>query len=256
MQRFRAPSFAVVMSQLARAAEAIHALNASGAYPDDSVDRMIVQDALREAKPSLSELPFSMVITEQFVRLEKAAQSAPGAELVILLREFHNNVMVDLASAWFLMIPSTLREHYEQREPPLGEAVAARFPDAGKDIAAASRCLALDEGTACVFHLMRVLEHGLRLIAARFGVSFAVDSWHKVIKGIEDGIADLRNKQGLTEQDRKDITYYSEAASQFRYFKDAWRNHVTHAREHYDPREAEVVWAHVRELMRHLATPV
>jgi hypothetical protein len=77
-----------------------------------------------------------------------------------------------------------------------------------------------------------------------------------VIKGIEDGITDLRNKRGLTDQDRKEITYYSDAASQFRHFKDAWRNHVSHGREHYDQRDAEKVLTNVREFMQHLAKPV
>ena len=93
-------------------------------------------------------------------------------------------------------------------------------------------------------------------MAKRFNVPFAVDSWHKVIKGIEDGITDLRNKQGLTEQDRKEITHYSDAASQFRHFKDAWRNHVAHGREHYDDRDADKVLTHVIEFMKHLAVAV
>jgi hypothetical protein len=145
---------------------------------------------------------------------------------------------------------------YQQTTPAFGVEVEAAFPDATGEIAAASRCYAVDEWTACVFHAMRVLEHGLRPIAQRFNVDFAVDSWHKVIKGIEDGLNALRNKQGLTERDRQEITYYSDAASQFRHFKDAWRNHVSHAREHYDEREAEKVLTHVREFMQHLATPV
>ncbi len=133
------------------------------------------------------------------------------------------------------------------------ETVADTFPDANQDIAAAGRCLALNEGTACVFHLMRVLEHGLRPIATHFSVPFSLDSWHKVIKGIEDAIETLRNKRGLTEADRQDITFYSEAATQFRHFKDAWRNHVTHARTVYTPNEAESIFNHVKEFMQHQA---
>jgi hypothetical protein len=99
---------------------------------------------------------------------------------------------------------------------------------------------------------MRVLEHGLRALAQRFGVPFANDSWHKVIEGVEKGIESLRNKPSLTERDRVAITVYSETATQFRYFKDAWRNHVAHAREHYDERDAERVFDHVRDFMRQM----
>ena len=100
---------------------------------------------------------------------------------------------------------------------------------------------------------MRVLEQGLRQMAQRFNVPFRQDSWHKVLQGIEDGIEALRNKGSLTDKDRSEITFYSEAAAQVRYFKDAWRNHVAHAREHYDEREADSVYTHVRDFMQHMA---
>jgi hypothetical protein len=83
--------------------------------------------------------------------------------------------------------------------------------------------------------------------------AFQTDSWHKVLKGIEEALAGLRNKPGLTDKDRAEITHYSEAATQFRHFKDAWRNHVSHARASYDEREAWSVLVHVRKFMQHLA---
>ena len=36
---------------------------------------------------------------------------------------------------------------------------------------------------------------------------------------------------------------------QFRYFKDAWRNHVCHQREHYDVNQAYSVLIHVADFM-------
>jgi hypothetical protein len=169
------------------------------------------------------------------------------------LTEAAYDLMAELQEPMFLHIDSERRRFYEQQEPPFGVDVETSFPDSARDIAAANRCYALDEWTACVFHSMRVLEHGLRRIAKRFSVSFTTDSWHVVIRNVEAEIDAMRNKSGLTEQDRTEITYYSDAASQFRYFKDAWRNHVSHAREHYDEREAEKVLTHVKEFMQHLA---
>jgi hypothetical protein len=139
------------------------------------------------------------------------------------------------------------------RSDPFGEEVATAFPDAKRDIEASARCLALREWTACVFHSMRTLEHGLRPVATRFDVPFTTDSWHAVLKGIEAGITALRNKPNLTVDDRLEITFYSDAATQFRHFKDAWRNHVSHSREHYDDRDAPRVFDHVRDFMQHMA---
>lgn len=179
-----------------------------------------------------------------------------GAEVKVRLDELLYDLLAELRTPMFLYVAPEKRELYEQIAAPFGELVQDKFPDAAGDIAAAGRCLALDEPTACVFHLMRVLEHGLRAMATQFGVPFQVDSWHKVIKGIEDGIATRRNTNkpgGLTEKDRAEITHYSDAASQFRYFKDAWRNHVSHARVSYSERDAEKVWTHTKEFMQALA---
>jgi cell fate (sporulation/competence/biofilm development) regulator YlbF (YheA/YmcA/DUF963 family) len=154
----------------------------------------------------------------------------------------------------FLHIESQRRETYEQKEPLFGKPVADSFNAANRDIAAAGRCLALDEPTACVFHLMRVLEHGLRALAEKVGLdndAMAHENWQNVIDQIEKKIRALDSlTKGPAKVDR--LKNYSAAAVQFRYFKDAWRNHVSHARESYDPREAESVFIHVKEFMQHL----
>jgi hypothetical protein len=36
---------------------------------------------------------------------------------------------------------------------------------------------------------------------------------------------------------------------QFRYFKDAWRNHVDHGREHYDEHQADTILTHTIDFM-------
>jgi hypothetical protein len=159
----------------------------------------------------------------------------------------------ELKTQVFLAVRPENRELYLQAEPLFGAAVATAFPDATPDIAAAGRCYAVEEWTACVFHLMRVLECGLRSLAGHFNVPFTTDSWHKVIKGIEDGIAAERNKPNLTDADRATITAHSKLAAEFRHFKDAWRNHVSHGRAAYDAREAASVYEHVRSFMQHMA---
>jgi len=46
---------------------------------------------------------------------------------------------------------------------------------------------------------------------------------------------------------------YAQAATQFFYFKNAWRNHVAHARDIYDNEQAELIFNHVGDFMRFLA---
>ncbi len=255
MQRFRAASFANATSALMRAAANTLAASAAGLSVDPEIERQYVRHELNQAEPSLKELPLSIVVRSQFDRLKNLIDQIDAAEIAVLIREFHNNLIVELTSSWFLMIRAEKREFYEQRQSPFGDKVAGTFDAANKDIAAASRCYALDEWTACIFHLMRVLEHGLRVIADVVGLSaniMAHENWKNVIDQIEKKIREMGNEPKSPEKIKR-LQFLSSAASQFRYFKDAWRNHVSHSHANYDEREAERVWIHVKTFMEQMA---
>ena len=68
-----------------------------------------------------------------------------------------------------------------------------------------------------------------------------VDSRIKEVNGPHAG-TDWREKQQML----------AEIAKEFRYFKDAWRNHAMHHREYYDEPQALSVLNHVREFMQHM----
>ena len=73
-----------------------------------------------------------------------------------------------------------------------------------------------------------------------------------MIDNIESKISDLRSlPKGQAKDDL--LTFYSEGAVQFRYFKDAWRNHVAHLREEYDRDQARSILTHTCDFMEHLA---
>jgi len=257
MQRFRAPSFAAAMSALGRAVTAVRAANYHGVFDDAAVDRRYIREALDEAMSEFADIPLSPVVQHQVARLHNRIDSVDGQTLATLMQEVHENVIADLCSAWFLMIPHDKREYYEQRGQPFGQLVADTFPSAVGDIAAASRCFALDEWTACVFHLMRVLEHGLRSLAMAVGLgadAMSHENWKNVIDQIEKQIRAMENEPKTPEKVER-IQRLSSAAAQFRYFKDAWRNHVSHSHASYGPQEGERAWIHVKAFMEQAATP-
>ena len=122
-------------------------------------------------------------------------------------------------------------------------------------------CFALGQDVACVFHMMLVLERGLVALANQLKVKRGVKEWGRLIADIQDAIAALAaarasrpkgSKPPSTKAARafaKRIKFYSEAAKEFSYFKDAWRNHVAHGRAKYDRNDARKVMTHVREFM-------
>ncbi len=104
-----------------------------------------------------------------------------------------------------------------------------------------------------------MLEKGLHSLATELGVGMSsgieFENWKNIIDQIEK---EIRKLEALPKGPAKTatLTFYSEAASQFRYFKDAWRNHVSHARAQYDEREALTIFEHVRTFMHDLAEGV
>jgi hypothetical protein len=178
-------------------------------------------------------------------------------------RAFRNALLADLKSHRFQYISGADSQLLEADREHFGQKVAMKFPMATDDINAAARCLALAEGTACVFHLMRALEHGLHQLARVMNVSMLptidLENWKNIIDQIEKEIQNER--KALTQQPKshaKDerLQLLAEIATQFGYFKDAWRNHVAHVKKSYDPDQARSTWNHVREFMRKMADVV
>ena len=217
--------------------------------------RAIISGELEKAKESFAEIPMSRVLREQLARVNRLIPNAGTEELLTMVREFLNNLTWEMGGHLFLVIRDDRREFYEQREPSFGGNVAAAFADANRDIAGSARCFALDEWTACVFHLMRALEYGLRQIGKEVGLTedeTSHENWKNIIDRIE---AKIRDTEKLPKSSEKiaHLKVLSSAATQFRYFKDAWRNHVAHAHVTYDEREATTVFTHVKAFLEGLA---
>ena len=86
-------------------------------------------------------------------------------------------------------------------------------------------------------------------------------NWQDAINAIEKAVdAKVREKAGAmlapaSAKRRADgITFYTAAAKEFRYFKEAWRNRAVHGRARYSENDAAKIMNHVRDFMGHLAT--
>jgi len=132
-----------------------------------------------------------------------------------------------------------------------GDQVAERFPSTVVDVEEAGKCLALDRGTACVFHLMRVLEVGLRELAADLHVEKLEDNWQKLLDQVRGAVKALPRS---TADEKQRLAQRSEAAAHLQAVKDAWRNDVMHPRDVYTVEQAQDVFTHARALMVSLAS--
>jgi hypothetical protein len=124
------------------------------------------------------------------------------------------------------------------------------------DIEEAGKCLACNRSTAAVFHLMRVMEVALRVLAKTLNDQ-RLDpkrnpSWDSILKKCREELEkDRRNRapEWVTDE-----VFFSSVATTLMGVKDAWRNPTMHVEINYDEERALDVWNHVRAFMRHLAT--
>ncbi len=213
---------------------------------------------LATVKETAAYLGFSATLRKvEYLQQEYGEQipSRSALEIVSDLEHLGIDFVSDAQAILFLRLEPARVPFYlgdDTASAPFGEAVRAAFPSAADDAREASNCYALERWPACVFHLMRVLEFGLGVLAKRFNVSTERSTWHQVIEAIEKRIREIDPKSAGADwkQQQKD---FSDAATQFMFFKDAWRNHIMHVRDQYDEGRAMSIWQHTNEFMNKLA---
>src|SRR5262249_51752186 len=137
------------------------------------------------------------------------------------------------------------------REPLQGwDDVFGRFPEALDDVEAASKCLAIGQGTATVMHLMRVMELGLKALAKALGIPYA-PSWESYLKQIQTQIGKVWTDK--TPEWKKEEPFYRDASGDLLSVKQAWRNPSMHVVRKYGPDEALEIYVAVRTFMKRLA---
>jgi hypothetical protein len=100
---------------------------------------------------------------------------------------------------------------------------------------------------------MRILEYGLAALADDVGCTVAVGTWQNIIDQIESAIKPLGKTLPRGQEKNERLQFLSEAAKEMVYFKDGWRNYVSHNRATYDEHQARSVMEHVRAFMTALS---
>jgi hypothetical protein len=126
-----------------------------------------------------------------------------------------------------------------------------RFPSASDDIEEASKSLACERATATVFHLMRVMEIGLKTLASALGIPYA-PSWESYLSQIKTNLDEKWKNKGA--EWKKSEPFFREALGFLHAVKVAWRNPTMHVAASYTTEQAGDIFNAVLGFMRHLAT--
>ncbi|MFZ0737261.1 MAG: hypothetical protein WBL70_02540 [Candidatus Acidiferrales bacterium] len=182
------------------------------------------------------------------------------AELRNQIKVLHEAIHADLCYRRFAYVP-TAKATLHDKFALVWENIWKKVPDAKEDSQRAIDCYALEQNTACVFHLMRVAEFGLRSLAKTIRVRIKhkgqfcpleYGEWNKIIAAIRNKIDPLRQQPIGLKREAK-LEFYSDVADHCTFMKDIWRNNVSHAREPYNETEALAVLERVRGFMKFLA---
>jgi hypothetical protein len=166
------------------------------------------------------------------------------------MEELAERIADEMSLHLLLFVPPERAGYYENK-CHFGMDVADKFPSAISDVEEAGKCLALGRGTACVFHLMRVMEIGLKALAKGLDIPYA-PSWESYLKQIEIKITGKhgnKSKRWKTEE-----PFYRDSSGDLQMVKIAWRNPTMHIVRSYTPEEAEDVFRAVRTFMQRVAS--
>ena len=88
----------------------------------------------------------------------------------------------------------------EETKPLVGPRVALKLPSTAEDTSEAAQRLALNRPTACVFHLMRVMETGVQILGNRLGIQLTANkNWQKILDEANKAIKALNQKDATTK---------------------------------------------------------
>jgi dGTP triphosphohydrolase len=157
-----------------------------------------------------------------------------------------------------IFLPNIAKTVWFAHKKPFGQNVHDAFDNLRDDITKAGTCYATDNDDACIFHLMRVVERAIRILAKRLHVERQLkheldyEDWKLITKAINAKLDKLRNsKRGKKREN--ELNFYADMAERCQYFKEMWRDSVMHSRANYDQYQASSALGRVGDFLKRLA---
>jgi hypothetical protein len=222
----------------------------------------LARELLREVEAYCDDVHFHHANSKAFgikLDLERTPESFTGTKIAAHLEGLKNDLDICMFSHRFVQIVGDRRDYLDA--PKLfGKAVLNAFPEIRNDLQEAGNCIAVELNSAGVFHLMRVVEWGLRALCKNLKVAriksgpVEYATWEDILKKLPDAVETKINRLQRGPRKQKAQEFYFSVQKDIRGFKDAWRNHIMHARASYNHEDALAVFSHVQRFMQGLAS--
>lgn len=153
----------------------------------------------------------------------------------------------ELETKLFFYIPDHRASFYKDNQ--LDKNVKKKFPiTVHNDMEKAGNCYATENYTACVFHLMRVMESGVQILGDKLNVPLTTEKdWDTILKNIRTEI-NIKYPKSHSENIK-----WKNLLAKLETVKDAWRNPTMHPKATYDESEARDIILSVKIFMNKLA---
>ena len=213
------------------------------------------------------DLPISLISARSLQNIihndveEKDIENFPRGKLVCFslnstgrFKNYSKELLIrvedELSTKKVMILPSNKERYYNPKEPIWGKEVQDKFLDMIEDITEANNCYALGRNTACVFHLMRVMEKSLQKLADKLGLSITSicdKEWQLIINDIRGKLKTLYPKHADPDRIK-----YESILGHLETVKIAWRNPTMHPKATYTEEEAKAILNAIEIFMKDL----
>jgi hypothetical protein len=174
--------------------------------------------------------------------LQFPPRTAIGQAIVHLVARLQD----ELSQQFFFHLTQQDVRFYGQKAL-FGEVVAKKFKHAAEDIERAGNCLALQQPTACVFHLMRAMEIAVRQLGKRLKVTITPQTtWRQMTGQMDDKIKKMPESTDAQKRKKND---WEAARANLHHVGSVWRNNTMHPATSYTQSQALDVVNAVRVFM-------
>lgn len=154
----------------------------------------------------------------------------------------------EMKSQRFLVVQSSEVAYYEQPKPIWGNEIHVAFGslDIAEDIEEAGKCLALNRGTASVFHLMRMMEAVVKSLGTPLKIPNPATNWGVFLGQMDTAIGKMvRNDPVCKKWSENKLLLFN--------VKESVRNDTMHPKATYTVEQAKEVFNAMRAYLPNLA---
>jgi len=220
------------------------------------MDDQQVQDTRLKVRKVLENIKRICVLSNlddaigpELERFHTALQSKPFADIAQRCDHLRNRILDELAKEFFFQVHRQDVQLYGHKAP-FGEAVTKKFRRAIADIENAGNCLALQQPTACVFHLMRAMETAVRQLGKRLNVTITPQTTWRQMTGQMD--PKIKKMPTATEAQKRRRNNWEAASMNLHHVGSVWRNNTMHPAASYTQDQARDVFNATRVFMNGL----